>query len=576
MALSTDGFTVRLLLDEIAPLVKGLKIRAITLRDTLFEISLEGDKIVRLSSILYPDFSIICLRQGKAKSSVTHIDRFESYVCGATLIEIDQIGLDRVVVLDLKTSDEKVFHIYIEIISPFPNVFLTDESNILLEPLFSKALLTKKRALARGLEYKPPQQEKINPLTTDLSKLHTISIANGKDAMSKFAGFGKLLSSEVRFRMESGLGFQDAFSSILDQFKSRKIKPCTFEASEQIIPKPPHMGMSWFIPTIPGIKKIEPARSLNSAACHLLDTYLRTAVMEKRKAEAVQLIKRRISKLQHCQRQLPDPTSELSQAETYRKFADLLLANMSKIRKGQRKAKVVDLYSPDQADVEIPLCPELSPQLNVEAYFKKSRKARNRASFAEGRKLEIQKDIERLKDLLAKMEGLPAESQELKIMISSGNLEKQIEPAGTEKIDEKAERLGIRPRKYIITEGWTVVVGRSAQENEILTHKYASPQDLWFHARQVQGSHVIIRRGKTKKQVSKKAILEAAAIAAYYSKARTSKNVPVSYTEKRYVKKVRKGPPGLCTLLREKVVIVDPGLPSQQPGQRPNIDEPKK
>jgi predicted ribosome quality control (RQC) complex YloA/Tae2 family protein len=106
-----------------------------------------------------------------------------------------------------------------------------------------------------------------------------------------------------------------------------------------------------------------------------------------------------------------------------------------------------------------------------------------------------------------------------------------------------------------------VLVGRSARENDILSHRYAAPSDLWFHARHAQGSHTVLKRGKKKAEVPKQAILQAAAIAAYYSKARTSKHVPVSYTEKRYVKRVRRGPPGQAVMLREKVVFVDPALP---------------
>jgi len=101
-------------------------------------------------------------------------------------------------------------------------------------------------------------------------------------------------------------------------------------------------------------------------------------------------------------------------------------------------------------------------------------------------------------------------------------------------------------------------VGRSAAENDILTHKYAAPSDLWFHARQAQGSHVVLRRDRKKTEPSKQAIIEAARLAAYHSKAKNARHVPVSYTEKRYVKKVRKGAPGLAVMLREKVIFVNP------------------
>jgi predicted ribosome quality control (RQC) complex YloA/Tae2 family protein len=128
-------------------------------------------------------------------------------------------------------------------------------------------------------------------------------------------------------------------------------------------------------------------------------------------------------------------------------------------------------------------------------------------------------------------------------------------------VDEKAERLGIRPRRYVVTGGWVVLVGRSAKENDVLTHRYAAPGDLWFHARQAQGSHVVLRRIAGKTQVPREAVIQAAAIAAYHSKARTSKHVPVSYTERRYVKKVRRGAPGTAAMLREKVIFVTPSLP---------------
>jgi len=560
MALSIDGFMLRLLLDEITPEVKGLEIRAVTLRETLLEISLEGENAFRLCSMLSPDFSMICLRHGRVDRSAPRIERFESYLNGATIIGLSQIDLDRIVLIDAMTDDETLYHIYIELISPFPNVFLVDQENLLIEPLFSKALATKRRTLGRGLEYKPPEQEKIDPLEVDISKIQGLDILD--PGASKIAGIGKLLSHEIKFRMESGLGFQGVFSTLLDQFRSKRIEPCIFEVSEQMSPKPPRLGIAWFKPTIPDVRKIQPSRSMNAAACNLLVSYLRTTTAERRKAEVVRSLRRRISKLEESLRTLPAPEFELEQAEKYRKFAELLLANLSRIRKGDEKAKVVDLYSPQGGEIEIPLSPELSPQLNAEAYFKKARKARNRASFAEKRQVELTKEITRLKDLLTKIETLPTESQELKRIIGSGKLKGEVELEAEEKIDEKAERLGIRPRRYIISDGWTVLVGRSAKENEILTHRYASPHDLWFHARQAQGSHVILKKGKTKRQVSKQAILEAAAIAAYYSKARTSKNVPVSYTEKRYVKKVRKAPPGLCTLLREEVVFVDPKLPS--------------
>ena len=91
----------------------------------------------------------------------------------------------------------------------------------------------------------------------------------------------------------------------------------------------------------------------------------------------------------------------------------------------------------------------------------------------------------------------------------------------------------------------------------------ARPEDLWFHARGVSGSHVVLRRGGRKDAPGKRVIEQAAAIAAYFSKARTSRMAPVAYTEKRHVRKPRKAEPGLALMTREKVVMVEPRLPAE-------------
>jgi hypothetical protein len=128
---------------------------------------------------------------------------------------------------------------------------------------------------------------------------------------------------------------------------------------------------------------------------------------------------------------------------------------------------------------------------------------------------------------------------------------------------------GIHPRRFELSGGWTVLVGRSNRENDLLTHKLARQRDLWFHARGVAGSHVVLQRGGRKDNPSRDTLEAAASIAAHFSKARTSGLVPVIYTEKRYVRKPRKAPPGLAVCLREKVLMVEPKLP---PGSEPGSD----
>lgn len=126
---------------------------------------------------------------------------------------------------------------------------------------------------------------------------------------------------------------------------------------------------------------------------------------------------------------------------------------------------------------------------------------------------------------------------------------------------EKPVEPAAKPRRFMLPGGWEVLIGRSNRENDLLTHKVARPEDLWFHARGAAGSHVILRVPTRGARPSKQVIEQTASIAAYFSKARTSAMVPVVYTEKRYVRKPRKGTPGLAVCLREKVVMVKPEVP---------------
>ena len=106
-----------------------------------------------------------------------------------------------------------------------------------------------------------------------------------------------------------------------------------------------------------------------------------------------------------------------------------------------------------------------------------------------------------------------------------------------------------------------IFVGKDGDDNDRTTFDHAKPYELWFHASQCPGSHVVMKYPDKSFEPSKAEIAETAAIAAYYSKARNSKTVPVAYTEKRYVRKPRKAKPGLVTLEREKTVMVEPHKP---------------
>jgi predicted ribosome quality control (RQC) complex YloA/Tae2 family protein len=249
-------------------------------------------------------------------------------------------------------------------------------------------------------------------------------------------------------------------------------------------------------------------------------------------------------------------------APLYRRQAEVLSIHFRSVAKGAALVRLPDPY--DGSEIAIPLDPTKSARRNIERLFQLARKGERGAEVVRGRAAEAKKRLASIDALLAEIESA-AGAEEAEALLARAEpllrTEKRA-PAWRERVRKPRDReLPARPRTYTITGGYTVLVGRDNKENDLLTLKIARPGDLWFHAGQAAGSHVVLLRDDPKKTVPQGALLEAAAIAAWYSKAKHASKVPVVYTEKRYVRKPRGWPPGKVTCTREKTLFVEPGLP---------------
>ena len=235
--------------------------------------------------------------------------------------------------------------------------------------------------------------------------------------------------------------------------------------------------------------------------------------------------------------------SHCENSDELRKFGDLILQNSYLIIKGDKQLKTTDL---DGKDVVIKLKENLSPVENSQAYFEKYKKQKS--------------SIETLKAKIKKFETekseIKKELEEIKELTDVKKIMKEEKKSEADKNDETS-----RFRKFKINEKYEVWVGKDSLSNDLLTTKYSAQNDLWFHVRGASGSHTVLKVESKKDEVSKENIFAAAAIAAYYSKARNSGSVPVAYCEKKYVKKKKGFKAGSVVMEREKVIFVKPALP---------------
>jgi predicted ribosome quality control (RQC) complex YloA/Tae2 family protein len=287
-------------------------------------------------------------------------------------------------------------------------------------------------------------------------------------------------------------------------------------------------------------------------------------------ADLRRVLVRRRARAARALREIEKRIDEAGREPELRAQAELLAAHLGELRRGM---KTVRLSTWDgSGEIEIALDPRLDPQGNAERLFQKARRLARGREDSQAQRAIQEAEVLTLDRALAELDPPPATDRlralaaELAPSVLAAS-ERGARAAATG--EEPARRAslppGFQPRVYDLPGGWEVWVGRDSRQNDELTHRHAHPKDLWFHARGCQGSHTVLRVSSGKGEPPKEAILLAAAIAAWHSKARTSGLVPVAYTEKRYVRRPRKAPVGTAVMMREKVVMVRPAVPESSP-----------
>lgn len=279
--------------------------------------------------------------------------------------------------------------------------------------------------------------------------------------------------------------------------------------------------------------------------------------LNQKKERILSMLKRVLSKKRNQFEELSRADRHLERADRYEKYGHLLMAHAHEsIEPGKEEIVVENLYNGDDR-VEIPLNSEVDLAENAEHYYEKakaSRKSYHHARKQQGRVKGEIKSLKKLIDELAGIEDLPVLDKWIRE--NQGKLEKFGFGSG----DSEQARSPFRKTKVGKYEIW---IGKSAKSNDELT-TLAHKEDIWLHARGVSGSHVVIRMGNRKDFPPKEVMLHTASYAAYYSKARGMKSVPVMITKKKYVRKPKGAGPGAVVVEREQVEMVPPRKPPEK------------
>ena len=475
---------------------------------------------------------------------------------GGFIEKIEQIDLERIIQITVRSrneiGDESLKTLVIEIMGRHSNIILVDtKTNNILDSLKHVSLaVNRHRTVYAGAEYiAPPAQHKINPLqieTNDafIRPLDFLSGNMDKQLVGTFTGISPLFAKEVvkKAGMVNEKALADAFFSIQKPLLTHTYSP-TMTTSN---------GKEFFY--LFPLAHLQGEDKTFSSVSELLDRFFfGKAERDRVKQQAYDLerfMQNEKNKNEKKLIKLEKTLQDAGKADKYQLFGELLTANMYALKKGDKDIEVVNYYDENGGTVKITLDPLKTPSDNAQRYFQKYQKAKNSVVVVEEQIEKTNEEIIYFDSLLQQMEA--ASSKDIEEIREELAEEGYVRNRKTKNAKKKPTKPVLD--KYVASDGTEIFVGKNNKQNDYLTTKFARRDEIWLHTKDIPGSHVVIRS----LEPAEETLLEAAKIAAYYSKAKESSSVPVDFTKIRHVKKPSGAKLGFVTYDNQQTVYVTP------------------
>jgi len=476
------------------------------------------------------------------------------HLSGAILEEIEQIGMERIVLFKFRARNEigdiSYKTLIMEIMGRHSNLILINpENNKIIDSIKHVSMSQNRyRTILPGAEYKfPPQQEKLNPLEIDdESFIKKLDFNTGKmhqQIVNFLTGVSPFMAKEIIHR--TGLGSMDVYRDVFLKFQN-KLKSKEYYPAIYSTPKEEFHVLK--------MTSLEDKHETFSSTSQMLDRFYSGKAERDRVQQQARDLSRFIkNEMNKNNRKLKKHNQTLKKAEKakdYQKRGELLTAHMHMASTGDKEITVIDYYDPDQNEMTIPLDPDKTPNENAQQYFKRYRKLSTSKKVIEKEIIRTEEEIDYFERLLQQIEAASLEDVEeiREELREEGYLRKRNNKK------RKKKQTKPTPEQYRSSDGTDILVGKNNRQNEYVTMRIAHRNDVWLHTKDIPGSHVVIRE----QNPSEETLLEAAQLAAYFSKAKESSSVPVDYTKIRHVRKPNGAKPGFVTYDNQKTLFVTP------------------
>ena len=507
------------------------------------------------------------------------------HLVGATIVNISQCGFDRILKIDVRTRDELgdicTRSLITEIMGRHSNIILVDESDKITDSAkHIDFTVSAVRQILPGLKYEnPPQQDKTDADKLSLEKLMEKIESLPEDALldkflvSEFTGMSPLLAREIvyRFCKNTRLVAAEADSAAFSVHTADFLKRLCEDKflPSLVIDKNEKRPTAFSCVRLTQYENAAEEEGYDSIS-EVVDLYYeRRSLREHMNQKGAALSKLVSNNIERCEKKLVMHRENLKKAadrEKLKMYGDLITANIYRIKYGDTSVEADNFYSETCEKVTIPLKADLSPSQNAQRYYKRYNKAKTTEKYAKEQIKAAEEEkfyLESVADALENIETI-AELNEIKQELADGGYTTNRADGRKKKNSKKAERKNASaPMKFISSDGYEILVGRNNRQNDELTLRMAYSTDIWFHTKQIPGSHTIVRTNGTG-TAPDTTLMQAARLAAYYSKARNSSQVPVDYTAVKNVKKPNGAKPGMVIYDHYNTVYV---LPSAAPDE---------
>lgn len=522
----------------------------------------------RIEKVLQPDKSEIILqlhaKNGRAKLllsasavdprvHITDISRknpdiappfcmlLRKHITGGRIVDICQPDFDRICEIKIQTKNdlqditEKT--LIVEMMGKYSNIILTDQDKKIYDCIKRvDEQMSSVRELYPGLKYeKPPQSDKKDPRLFDGNE-------DVDNYAAVFCGISFPTGAELAFYKQHGE--KAPLTLMFDRIKAQK--PVTYINSK---------GKTDMLPY--RYDSIASDFKEWSSPSELLDNFYAARDAKNRldqyTANVTKLLKNNLARAERKKALLEKEASDVEDNDINRIYGDLLTSNIYLLSKGMDKVTVMNYYSEACEDITVPLRADMTPSENIKRYFKRYTKGKNAIAEISKQLDETVYEIDYLSNQLYNISSCTTEEETDEIMAELTKLG-YVKKTSKQSKKDAQKHVSSKPLHFVTKNGRDIFVGRNSTQNEILTHKTAKDDDIWFHAKNIAGSHVILKCGG---ELPDECILEAAKLAAFYSSAGENTRVAVDYCFKKNVHKVNGAKPGYVIYDNYYTVVVD-------------------